>query len=353
MSDRSKHSPEQAIAAAKAAEKEKSQKEANEAAQKSIDTIGQPFHYHSDTEPPETLTPELLAIREQLPFAYIVYNDSKEQKAEKNFFIDKEFLEFISTLNSNYLALFKDFVDEKEIWTPETFHEKMEFFKSNYSLPLSDAEAILALNFLNKEQNPTIEIAQKKVEAWRNLATEWGCPVAVSIISLARGGFNIKEIAPGIPDQQNKDEPNKGLCYDNFEYIKGRNFEDTPTTDEVRFFIPMLVPKSRSKNFDQQTDVIAKIAQTIQQQCPEWNVALSMGEANQIADQILAHYNKTGERILLKNEWARTLTTTAGGHRLDLGYFDADGLHCDDWDDDGPDGDIGVSALGVEEVLGH
>jgi hypothetical protein len=335
MSDTPKFTPETTKAATKAAKT-------------AIDTLATPVH--ADTEPFEPLSPELLQFREQLPFAYIAYSDSKEQKEGKNLSADKEFLEFIKNLNPNYRALFRDFVDEKQIWTPETFHEKIEFFKSNFSLPLSDQEAIQALTFLNKDQNPILEVAQKKVEAWRKLATEWGCSETTSIISLARGGFNIKETALSIRDQHA--DHNKGLCYDRFEYIKGQDFEDVSTNDEIRFLIPMLVPGSRNKNFERQTSLIDKLNQTLKQQCPQWNIQLTIGEANQIANQILAHYNNTGERTPYL-EYTRTSTIFTAGGRLLLGRFNADGLRCMGWRGLEPGGGIGVSALGTEKVLGH
>lgn len=337
-------------------DKKLSQKAAEEAYQKALEALGKPIH--SDTESPQPFSPELQAVRDQLPSEYQVYSDRKEELGEPNLYSNKEFLEFFSTLNSNYIALFKDFVDKKEIWNPETFQEKMEFFKSNYSLPLTDEEAVHALPFLNKEQNPTIEIAQKKVEAWRKLSAEWGCPPETSIISLARGGFNIKETAPSIRDQKTnevdeKGEPlSKGLCYEDFKYLKKWNFEDTPTTDEIRFLIPRLVQNSTGLNFADQTARIAEITQKLQKQYPEWNIQLTMGEANQIANQILAHCNQTEERIPLKTQYARTLTRGAVGRRLFLGSFGADGLYCYRWAGEHAYGHVGVFALGVEK-LGH
>ena len=324
-------------------------KAAAEASDKAIDALRKPDHYHSDTVPPEPLSQDLQEVREQLPFAYIAYSDIQEQKGEKNLSVDKKFLEFIKNLNSNYTALFKDFVDNKELWTPEQFEKNMEFFKTNYSLPLTDTEAIQALTFLNKEQNPTPEMAQKKVEAWRNQATQWSCPEETSIISLARGGFTIKETAPSIKDAYN---PDKGLCYENFKYLQSCDFPNDETKDEIRFMIPRLVPKSTNKTFEQQRNLIDEINQKIQQKCLEWNILLTMGEANQITNQILAHYNKTGERTPLNIDYVRTLTRDADSRHLSLDNFSSDGLYCDFWDnnDIAQDSGLGVFALGVEAL---
>ncbi len=341
MSERTpKFTPEEVVAA-------------NEAAEQAHSQIRQLLH--SDTEPPAPLDPELLQVREQLPFAYIVYTDSKEQEGETNPSIDKEFLEFFKDLNPSYKALFRDFVDEKQIWTPEIFHKKIEFFKFNYSLPLSDTEAVQALTFLNKEKYPDIETTKQKVEAWRNQATEWDCPKETKIISLARAGFDIKNIPPNIPNQHKTNlEDKNNLCWENFMYLPNREPFNTPTIDdEVRFFIPRLIPESINKTSERQTNIINETFQTLQKQCPEWNIELKMGEANQITNQILAHYNDIVERMPLKTQYARTLTRDAVGYRLYLGNFDADGLRCRSWYGEGASGSLGVFALGVEKVLGH
>ena len=148
--DHLKHSPEAVKAAI-------------EASEKSIAKLRKPVHYKVDTEPSEPLEPELLAVREQLPLKYQHYSDLKAGQGGENLSADKEFLEFFKDLNPNYKALFKDWVDEQQIWTPETFHKNIEFFRTNYSLFLSDQEAVQALTFLFKDKYSDIETTKKKV----------------------------------------------------------------------------------------------------------------------------------------------------------------------------------------------
>ncbi len=70
-----------------------------------------------------------------------------------------------------------------------------------------------------------------------------------------------------------------------------------------------------------------------------------------LAEIILTHYKKTGER-LLENWYSRTNTLNAGGDRLNLGRFGESGLRCDDnwnWIDDRL-GALGVFPLGVKKL---
>ncbi len=305
---------------------------------------------------------------------YLVYADRRAEVKGENLFSKPEFLEFLNNVNPNYLNFFnnllennlkqanpdnkKSFDDEeiKEIFAE--YERKLEFLRTNYSVGLSDQEAVQALVFLNEQQNPTPEIAQEKVKAWRNLAKQWKYKEKnekgedTPIIHLSRAGFNIKEIAPNIKDQGEEKLKKDGLlCYENFKYLQDWNFPDNPTQDEIRFFIPRLIPSSTNLNYQEQTNLINEISQNLQTKNPQWNISLSMGEANQVANQILAHYNNTGERIPSKLDYARTLTRYADGDRLGLGNFDAKGLYYNRWSGEYHDGGIGVSALGVEKIL--
>ncbi len=314
---------------------------------------------------------ELLKLQSRLPEDYLVYGDLQEEKGEKNLPATKEFLEFIKDLNPAYLKFFNQLLeqnltqanpdnkkgfDNKEIqgiWVE--YERKLEFLRTNYSLPITDGEAVQALTFLNKEQNSTIEIAQKKVDAWRKLSAEWGYPEG-KIIYLARAGFTLEETAPAVRDEKveyKKDEDKKGLCYKDFKHLQAYDPDYDSTTDEVRFFIPRRVPHSTNLTIARQATRIDEIAADLIYQCPQLGIRFTMGEANQIANQILVHYNQTGERTPLSPielNYVRTLTHDVGGYRLSLGGFDVEGLRCDSAFRDGNYPRVGVFTLGVEKI---
>lgn len=226
--------------------------------------------------------------------------------------------------------------EDMEVLAKE-YESRLEFFENNFALPLSDQEAIEAMMFLQKDKKET---AEAKVFAWRKLArtqfdyTDKNNPEKDAadkpLVYLARNGFTIKERAPQVADQHSKKK--KGLCYENWKYLKDWNFPNDETQDEIRFFIPRLIPESTNLNFEEQENLIKEFAEKIKKEHKALkNTDITMGEANQIANQILAHYNQTKERTPLNTYWARTKTLHADGNRLGLGYFDAEGLLCDSW----------------------
>jgi len=63
-----------------------------------------------------------------------------------------------------------------------------------------------------------------------------------------------------------------------------------------------------------------------------------------LAEAILEHYKKTGER-LLEDWWSRTCLTASDGFHISLGYFDSNGLSVHRSSDGSCGSDLGVSAL--------
>jgi hypothetical protein len=90
------------------------------------------------------------------------------------------------------------------------------------------------------------------------------------------------------------------------------------------------VPKSKSKTWQEQQDLLdRKIDET--------------PEANVMVYTIIGHFLATGER-LFENEYVRTRSLVSVGLRVFVGYFDADGLDFNFWDDGVRPDDIGLSA---------
>lgn len=60
------------------------------------------------------------------------------------------------------------------------------------------------------------------------------------------------------------------------------------------------------------------------------------------SEKILSALDKAGER-LFENSYVRTSDVSAHGDRVDVGFFDAQGLHVNHWHDH-PDSNVGVSS---------
>jgi len=314
-------------------------------------------------QPPESETRKLYDNLTLLSEAYQVFWDQSTEKGkelqtktEKS----KEFLKFVGELNPRYRDFLKDRLEKKLVGVSvreqevilETYEKNLEFFRNNYLLPLTDPEAVEALQFIQKD---SLEVAAKKVAAWRKVAKEQFDYQEDDqpIIHLGRAGFTLKESAPQVQNQWDHPDIQKerGLCHKDFANLQNENFPDEPTTDEIRYFIPRIVPNSTDSNFREQAGQVAQIQQALHQHYPECSaITLSIGEANKIANHILAHYNRTGERIPLNSGWVRTLTGHADGGRLGL-YWHGGRLHCGLWYwGDGSDSDLAVAPLGVEAL---
>lgn len=321
-----------------------------------------------------------------LPDEYKVFWDEGLEKNRK-FQAEQgpQFLEFVKDLNPRYVDFLSKMLDKEiQYWAGikklertkleleylegcfDEFEQKMEFFRNNYLLPLTDPEAIEALQFLQKD---SLEVATKKVAAFRTMAREQFNynQDDQPIVSLSRAGFTIKESAPYVHNQwdpedeesrqirlwheRNFEEEEEGLCYYHWKHLKSVGFFDTPTEDEIRYFVPRIVPNSTDLSCRQQEEQVAQTQQALHQQSPEYSViTLSIGEANKLAQQILAHYNETGERIPLYDDWVHTSTLTAGGSLLGLGWTDAR-LWCDTQRlVHGENPDSAAFALGVEKL---
>jgi hypothetical protein len=267
---------------------------------------------------------------------YQVYCDYMEEKGQG---MSKErkrqFLEFIANLNPKYLD-FLNVVMEKQIEAAysmaseketgrelkiedlkkiaEEYEERLEFFENNFTLPLSDQEAVSALVVLQGDKK---EVAEAKINAWRKLAKDFGYTdgkesdsskdsIEKPLVYLARAGFNLLDKAPNVRDERSGED--KGLCCEIWGHDWGnRNrISDESTQDEIRFFVPRLIPGSIGQNF-REYGFIERIFDQIKKEHKEIkNADISMGEGNQIVNQILAHYNQTGESIPLNRYWALT-----------------------------------------------
>lgn len=169
---------------------------------------------------------------------------------------------------------------------------------------------------------------------WRRLAAEMGYtgPVAWKV----KEGFTLKAHAP-----------QAGPCYKNFQYLQDWNLKnDEPTKDSFAFWVSRLVDGSKNKDVGKQITILAELRQRFD--LPAHHLT-SFGSAAFLSGLILAHFKRTGERVPFNSEWTRTDTLYSDGYRLNLGGFDADGLHCGHWNwDDYSDPNLGCFPLGVE-----
>lgn len=96
-------------------------------------------------------------VAERLPISSSK-NAPKTMEAEEKF--EADFRDFLNSRNENFRQIFKNLVDEKEIWAPEEFQKKMELLKNTYSLQLTDEEAVTALE--SGEETRDINYAEAK-----------------------------------------------------------------------------------------------------------------------------------------------------------------------------------------------
>ena len=181
------------------------------------------------------------------------------------------------------------------------------------------------------------DVAEKLAETtlnWRKLAAELS--YTGPVVWKVKEGFTLKAHAP-----------KAGPCYENFQYLQDWNIRnDEPTKGSLAFWVPRLVTGSKSQNVEKQISILAELRQRFG--LPEHHLA-SFGSASLDSGLILAHFKRTGERIPLKSEWARTDSLSSGGSRLRLGGFGGGGLHCNDWRwGDSGDPSLGCFPLGVE-----
>jgi len=173
------------------------------------------------------------------------------------------------------------------------------------------------------------DVAEKLAETtlnWRKLAAELS--YTGPVVWKVKEGFTLKAHAP-----------KAGPCYENFQYLQDWNIRnDEPTKGSLAFWVPRLVTGSKSQNVEKQISILAELRQRFG--LPEHHLA-SFGSASLDSGLILAYFKRTGERIPLKNEWARTDSLHSGGYRLDLGGFYESGLRCSSW------GWVGFSSPGL------
>ncbi len=172
---------------------------------------------------------------------------------------------------------------------------------------------------------------------YRALAIGHGVEAGVPLCYKVRAGFTLKKHAP-----------RAGPCYEDFQYLRGWDFEDNPTQSALVFWVPRLVSGGTSKPADEQHWWLAHLRQRLE--LPEHHLS-SFGQVSLVAGLILAHFKNTGERVPLGRSYACTATySTPGGH-LNLGSFGGLGLRCGNWCWSGSQGgDVGVFALGIEPL---
>ena len=199
----------------------------------------------------------------------------------------------------------------------------LQIVQNTFFVPLSDNEV------LEKLSETTLN--------WRKLAVELA--YTGPVVWKVKEGFTLKAHAP-----------KAGPCYENFQYLLDWDIQnDEPTKDSLAFWVPRLVTGSKSNNVEGQIAILAELRQRFG--LPDHHLS-SFGSASLDSGLILAHFKRTGERTPLNGEWVRTNSLRAGGSRLDLGVFGADGLNCSDWRwlGDGRDPSFGCFPLGVELV---
>jgi len=195
--------------------------------------------------------------------------------------------------------------------------EALEHLEKNYTTSLTDSEAInLLIRF--KEMKPAE--AERMVKTWRELAHEHNLPESTNLAHWILPGFTLKEHAP-----------KAGPCYGDFKYLQDWKLKDDeyskPTEHEIIFWIPRILKDSTNKTYQEQLALLAETRQRLK--LPDHHLQGS-GTVAENAALILNHYQETKEQVPLNNDWIRTDTRSADGHRLKLRWREGR-LYCGHW----------------------
>lgn len=200
----------------------------------------------------------------------------------------------------------------------------------DWATPIAGDE--VAVRLLSEGNSYSLAEATRLVAAWRQLAIEhdYNGPILWDV----RAGFTLKQHAPSY-----------GPCHKNFSYLQGWRFEDVPTAEGLKFWIPRFLKDSRGKNKNNQLKLLAQVRDRFT--LPDYQLT-SFGEASLLAALILSHFKVSGERVPLGELWTRTDSLRTDGDRLILGGFDEAGFACAHWDwGVREDGGLGCFLLGA------
>lgn len=184
------------------------------------------------------------------------------------------------------------------------------------------------------EDTEVSKACQPYVSGWRNFAGSlgWNGHIAYRV----RRGYTLKAHAP-----------KSGACYQDWAHLQSWELKgDQPTEDATAFWIPRLVSESTDKNVKEQLSLLADLRKKFA--LPKHHLS-TFGSAALLSGLMLAHHQRTGERVPLSGYWTRTDTLLADGGRLSLGNFGECGLFCDSWGwDECRGGFLGCFPPGVE-----
>ncbi len=206
-----------------------------------------------------------------------------------------------------------------------------EIVQNTFVLHLSDVEAIAALV---SEKGYASEKAQKIVATWRKYATAMGYndPVAWRV----KEGFMLKTHAP-----------QAGPTYRNLQYLQDWELKnDESTKDSIVLWVPRLAEGSLGLKLEKMEEFRNELRK--RHELPESHCS-SFGSIALLFALILAHHQRTGERVPLQALYAASDTLHVHGCRLVAGNFGENGLNCDRWHEVG-DVSVGFFLLGVETL---
>lgn len=148
-----------------------------------------------------------------------------------------------------------------------------------------------------------------------------------------RAGFTLMQHAP-----------KSGPCENQFGHLKDWSFQDEPTKDCLVFWIPKIIPETRSKNYNEQLVALANLRGTA---FPKYHMS-GFGSAALLAALIFAEFKRSRTRVPEGWQWIRTDTRRSDSNLIHFGNFGKNGLSCFDHWDGSRTLEIGAFALGVE-----
>ena len=223
-------------------------------------------------------------------------------------------------------------------WANRNQREVLERLKQNYSIPLTDLEAI---DLLVQFKKIKLAEAERSVEIWRETARKWGCSADAAVAYWMLPGFTLTKHAP-------KAGPCFSEDFGHLQIIKLKNNE--PTKHAIVFWIPETMPGWDDDTLKNQVDHLDQL------NLPGHKPG-SVGNISILSNLILTHYNVTDRQFPYDNGVVRTDTCTRdGSSNIGLGWNEGRlGFAIwQDWDED-EDSDLEifdrvVFAVGVEEL---
>ena len=272
------------------------------------------------------------------PHSWEVRNMDRKFKGSQSRQIEKLVGDVLASLAPD-----KDELQERVLAAPERsalfqqrVREVLVAMLARYFISLTDEEAFA---WLMEDAGQEELYARQIITGCRKGAREQGFADNVPCHYAVEAGATLKFTIPTL-----------GLCVDDFRYLQGWAFPDTPTERCLVSGVPTALREAASQNITTQLRTLAAVE-------VHWGVPTGFFSQELLptvytAGVALMHHKVT-KRDMFNGLWVRTGTCIAGGRRLRLDWRGGR-LGCGRWSwDVGGNPRLAVAALGVTKALEH